>query len=114
MVESEVGSRNRTIEVKRIITLVGLVSQRLEERLPRVLVERDAQLRGHVVGQIHELTTGAHRDQEFGRALLDGEFGDADGIGDGIDRPAEVQPANGDQAAAEAFAQERSAYEPPA
>ena len=41
-----------------------LVHQRLQQRIPPVLVELDIQLDGHVIRQVKQLLTAGHRQQQ--------------------------------------------------
>ncbi|EXI68478.1 MAG: hypothetical protein AW08_01260 [Candidatus Accumulibacter adjunctus] len=83
--------------------------QRLHQRILRVLVELDVQPGRHLIGQIEQLATAGDWQQQGLRAFLDGDLGQAGGVVDRLDRAAEGDLADNNQASANRLAQKSAA-----
>jgi len=76
----------------------SLFRDRLQQRVLRVPVVDDIDLRCHVVGQVVQLLARAHRHQHQGSPFLNRKLHDADCVVDRVDGAAEVDAANHDRA----------------
>lgn len=73
---------------------------RLEQGVAGVGVELDVDSGGHVVAEVEQLTAAGDGHWQRGGSLFDGDLGDGDGVVDRLNRTAEVDLADNDQAAA--------------
>jgi len=87
----------------------GLILQRLEHGICRVFVEFDIDLGPKIVREFVQLPAGGDGHQERLRLLVYGEFGDADGVGQHLNRTTQVQCAHDDGPTTCVAAQERAA-----
>ena len=83
----------------------------LSKRLARIAVEQDVDLGGHVVGEIEELLSRDETGIRIDRgSLLHRQLDHIDRVVQRVDRTAQVQPADDDQAAPQAPAQQGRAH----